>query len=150
MKLLLVSLLFFCGNAVAENLELELHLTSYHFDDDGYEEDNYGLGISYNFRESWSVTGGVFNNSYDHTSVYAGIAYRYNLCVSEEFVCSVGAIGGVVTGYEGYIDHAGEVWPIILPEFRLGYQQYFIKSRFFPDVGDNASAVITFSVGRDF
>ncbi len=150
MKIIILILLFVCGAAVAENLEVELHLTSYHFDDDGYEEDNYGLGLSYYFKQRWSVTGGGFNNSYDDVSFYVGVAYGYDLCPSNVFACTIGAIGGIVTGYGDNIDNAGELWPIILPEFRLGYQDYFIKSRFIPDVGENSSAVFTFSVGRKF
>ncbi|MFK7815746.1 MAG: hypothetical protein AB8B92_05370 [Gammaproteobacteria bacterium] len=150
MKIILLSLLFICGAAMAENFEVELHLTSHHFDDDGYEEDNYGLGLSYFFKERWSATGGIFNNSYDDTSIYAGVAYTYNLCASGKFFCTIGAIGGLVTGYEDNIDHAGDLYPIILPEFKMGYQQYFLKSRFIPDLGDNASSVLTLSVGRKF
>lgn len=150
MKILFVFLLFSCGVAIAENLELELHVTSYHFDDDGYEEDNYGLGVSYFFKERWSVTGGIFNNSYDDTSVYVGVAYTYDLCASDEYACTIGAFGGVVTGYEDNIDHAGDLYPIILPEFKIGYQRYYLKSRFIPDLGNNASAVLTFSLGREF
>ncbi|QMU61059.1 MAG: hypothetical protein GKR92_04820 [Gammaproteobacteria bacterium] len=150
MKILLVILLIFCGTAIAENLEVELHLTSYHFDDDGYEEDNYGLGVSYFFKERWSATGGIFNNSYDDTSIYLGVAYTYDLCSSDTFICTIGALAGLVTGYEDNIDHAGDLYPIILPEFKIGYQQYFLKSRFIPDLGDNASAVFTFSAGREF
>ena len=150
MKILFLILLLVCGTASAENLEIELHLTSHHFDDDGFEEDNYGLGAAYYFRERWAVTGGGFNNSYDDTSLYLGLAYTYDLCASDEFACTIGAIGGVVTGYGDNVDNAGDIWPIILPEFRLGYQCYFIKSRFFPDVGDNSSAAFTFSVGREF
>ena len=150
MKRIILILLFVSGTAIAENFEVELHLTSYHFNDDGYEEDNYGLGLSYFFKERWSATGGIFNNSYDDTSIYVGVAYTYDLCASDKFACTIGALGGVVTGYEDNIDHAGDLYPIILPEFKIGYQQYFLKSRFIPDFGDNASDVFTFSVGRKF
>jgi len=150
MKIFYVILFLVCNSAIAENFEVELHLTSYHFDDDGYEEDNYGLGLSYFFKERWSATGGIFNNSYDDTSLYAGIAYSYDLCTSDNLICSIGAIGGLVTGYEDNIDNAGDLYPIILPEFKLGYQKYFVKSRFIPDLGENASAVLTLSVGRKF
>lgn len=150
MKILFVILLLVSGTAIAENLEVELHLTSFHFDDDGYEEDNYGLGAAYYFKERWAVSGGGFNNSYDDTSFYLGLVYTYDLCASDEFACTIGALGGLVTGYQDNIDHAGDLYPVILPEFKLGYQQYFLKSRFIPDLGENASAVFTFSLGREF
>ncbi len=150
MKIIVLILLFLMGTANAEKFELELHLTSHHFDDDGFEEDNYGLGLSYFFKERWSATGGIFNNSYDDTSIYAGVAYTYDLCVSDTFSCTVGALGGLVTGYADNIDNAGDLYPIILPEFKIGYQQYFLKSRFIPDLGENASSVLTLSVGRKF
>lgn len=150
MKKIFTILLLVSGVAVAENLELELHLTSYHTDDDGYEEDNYGLGLAYYFKERWGVSGGGFNNSYDDTSLYLGLVYSYDLCASNEFDCTIGAIGGVVTGYEDHVSRASDVWPIVLPELKLGYKQYFMKSRFFPDLGSNASSALTFSLGREF
>ncbi len=55
-----------------------------------------------------------------------------------------------MTGYEGNVSGAGEVRPIALPEFKLGYRWYFIKSRFFPETGSDTSSTITFSIGREF
>ena len=59
-------------------------------------------------------------------------------------------IAGGVTGYEGNVSGAGEVRPMVIPEFRLGYKRYFIKSRFLPDTGSDTAATITFSIGREF
>jgi len=59
-------------------------------------------------------------------------------------------IAGGVTGYEGNVSGAGEVRPIVIPEFKLGHKRYFIKSRFFPDTGSDTSATITFSIGHEF
>jgi hypothetical protein len=69
---------------------------------------------------------------------------------SDITVCAIGVIGGVVTGYEGNVSGAGEVRPIALPEFKLGYQRYFIKSHFFPETGSDTSSTITLSIGREF
>ena len=139
------------GTPLAEYTEFELHLTSYHFDDSSdFENDNHGIGVTHYYKDRWGISVGGYNNSYDDTSLYLGLVYTNDLCSSDTLTCAVGAIGGVVTGYENNIDRAGDVWPIVLPEFKLGYEQYFIKSRFFPDLGSNASAAITLSVGREF
>jgi len=76
--------------------------------------------------------------------------YTYNLCLSSTLSCAIGAVGGVATGYGDHVNGAGEVRLIFLPEFKLGYQRYFIKSRFFPETGSGTSAAITFSIGREF
>ncbi|MEJ2116103.1 MAG: hypothetical protein P8X88_08710 [Gammaproteobacteria bacterium] len=151
MKILFIVLLLFCATAQAEHTELELHLTSYHFSNrSDYEEKNYGIGITHYFKDRWGISAGVFNNSYDNTSVYLGLTYTYDFCSSDSIMCSIGVIGGVVTGYEGYVSGAGELRPIALPEFKFGYRRYFIKSRFFPETGRDTSSTITFSIGREF
>jgi hypothetical protein len=101
----IIVILLVSGPTIAENLEVELHITSYRFDDDddGYEEDNY------------------------------------DLCATDEFIYAIGAIGGLVTGYEDNIDHTGDLYPIILPGFKISYQKYFVKSRFITNLGENAS-----------
>ena len=151
MKILSIVLLLLSTTAQAEHTELELHLTSHHFNNrSDFEEDNYGIGITHYFKDRYGISAGVFNNSYDNTSVYLGLIYTYDLCSSDSIICSIGAIGGVVTGYEGYVSGAGELRPLALPEFKLGYQRYFIKSRFFPKTGSDTTSTITFSIGREF
>ncbi len=151
MKISFIVLLLYCTSALAEHTELELHLTSYHFSNRSeFEENNYGVGITHYFKDRWGISAGGFNNSYDDTSVYLGLIYTYDFCSSETIVCTIGVIGGVVTGYEGNVSGAGEVRPIALPEFKLGYRRYFIKSRFFPETSSDTSSTITFSIGREF
>lgn len=151
MKISLIVLLLVCTTALAEHTGFELHLTSHHFDNSSeFEEDNYGIGVTHYYKDRWGISAGGFNNSYDDTSLYLGLVYIYNLCFSSTLSCAIGAVGGVATGYGDHVSGAGEVRPIFLPEFKLGYQRYFIKSRFFPETGSGTSATITFSIGREF
>lgn len=125
--------------------ELELHLTSYHFDeddDDDFNESNYGAGYNYEFNSKTYAVIGAFNNTYDKLAVYAGAKW---LPIKNKFF-KAGVVGGVVTGYEDDTD-ANEVQPIILPEVQFHYRQFYLVSRFAPDLGDNSSAAITFSIG---
>lgn len=125
--------------------ELELHLTSYHFDesDDGdFNEFNIGAGYNYKFNTKTYAVIGAFNNSYDKLAVYAGAKW---LPIHKKFF-KAGVVGGVVTGYEDDTD-ANEVQPILLPEVQFHYKQFYLVSRFAPDLGGNSSAAITFSLG---
>ena len=148
---ILVILMFLLGSAaLAEQTEIELHITSHHFSNSSeFEEDNYGIGITHYFKDRWGVSAGGFNNSYDDTSLYLALTYTYELC-SGNITCAIGVIAGGVTGYEGNVSGAGEVRPIVVPEFKLGYRRYFMKSRFLPDTGNDTSAAITLSIGREF
>jgi hypothetical protein len=126
--------------------ELEVHMASKHFDDNfDYNETNLGLGYSHDIFDSVQLTGGGFNNSYDTTSIYAGAKW-----LPLDFnVFRAGVVVGVVTGYEDHTD-AKSVQPMILPEIQIGTDKIFLISRILPDLGDNSTAVVTFSLGIGF
>ncbi len=77
------------------------------------------------------------------------MTYTYDFC-SGNITCVIGLIAGGVTGCDDNVSGAGEVRPVVVPEFKLGYRRYFIKSRFFPDTGSDTAAAITLSIGREF
>lgn len=144
-KNLVVAIIFTLFISPCSADELELHVTSYHFDehdDDDFNEFNIGAGYNYEFNSKTYAVIGAFNNSYDKLSVYAGAKW---LPIDIKFF-KAGIGGGVVTGYEDDTD-ANAVQPIIIPEIQFHYKQFFLASRFAPDLGENSSAAITFSIG---
>lgn len=133
--------------------EVELHLTSLHFDNQSdFNTENFGIGINYPIKQSkhYSFSAGTFDNSYDEQSFYLGVTAQYDLCKSEIWVCSVGVIGGVITGYEDDVEDANAVQPVALPQFKLGYNGFTATTRFIPDLGENSENVLTLSVGKEF
>lgn len=125
--------------------EVEVHLASYHFSesrDDDFEEFNYGAGYNFAFKENAYAVIGAFNNSYGKGSVYGGVKW---IPIDKKFF-KAGFVAGVVTGYDEDTD-ANEVQPIIIPEAQFHYKQLYLVTRIAPDLGDNSSAAITFSIG---
>ena len=125
--------------------ELELHLASYHINedsDDSLNEFNIGAGYNYEIKPNIFAIIGAFNNSYDKLAIYTGAKW---LPIEYKFI-KAGLVGGVVTGYDDDTD-AEEVQPTLIPEIQFHHKQFYIVSRISPDLGDNSSAAITFSIG---
>jgi len=86
-----------------------LNLASQHFGgedeflgaDGDFNEFNPGLGVEVQWQPRHAVAAGYFRNSLDADSFYA--LYHYTPLQFGRFV-RVGAMAGVVTGYEGYND----------------------------------------------
>lgn len=79
-------------------------MMSYHFDrSKDFNEQNVGLG----YMSENGLLGGVYNNSYNKPSVYAGKNFSYPL----NGLLSAGVTVGGVTGYP-----AAPVLPMIVPE----------------------------------
>lgn len=85
--------------AIVEGGELRgyLHTTSYHFDNGGYDFNNYnpGFSLNYKFNHTFSVESGMYYNSFRMTSVYGVITQKLD---SERWL-EVGLMYGAVTGY---------------------------------------------------
>jgi glutamine cyclotransferase len=51
-------------------------LRSYHVNREAkYNEQNYGIGLEYQFNRTWTVSVGEYKNSFSHKSNYYGVAY---------------------------------------------------------------------------
>ena len=85
--------------AIVEGGELRgyLHTTSYHFNNGGYDFNNYNPGIALNYKLNYtfSVESGMYYNSFRETSVYGAISQKLD---SERWL-EVGLMYGAVTGY---------------------------------------------------
>jgi hypothetical protein len=150
---LMLSTVIFQQGALAVGPEVELHLTSLHFDNQSdFNTENFGIGINYPIKQSehYSFSAGTFDNSYDEQSFYLGVTAQYDFCKSEIWICSVGVIGGVITGYEDDVEDANPVQPVALPQFKIGYNGFTATTRFIPDLGENSENVLTLSIGKEF
>jgi len=68
---------------------------SKHFEDNGRNETNLGLGVEYRFRDDMSVMTGYHKNSLDLRTRYAAVNYQ----PFEMGPFKIGASVGVMTGY---------------------------------------------------
>jgi len=76
-KLLTIVFIFsFSQQIVADSLNLIINGKAFHQENKNYNEDNWGLGLEYNFEENkkWInfVNGGFFKDSNSNTSKYLG------------------------------------------------------------------------------
>ena len=151
--LVLLVLILASPLAQAVGPEVEIHLTSYHFENqDEFNTENFGIGFNYPIKKSerFSASVGTFDNSYDEQSFYLGVTFQHDFCSSDVWICSLGVIGGVITGYEDDVEGANEIQPVALPQFKIGYKGFTATTRFIPDLGENAENVLTLSVGKVF
>lgn len=95
---------------------LQMGGPSYHFTqpDEGkhYNQLNYGLGIEQTVNKDWRVAGGWYKNSNFRDSFYLGALYT----PWKVSGLSVGAFGGVVSGYLP----ENRLMPVIVPY--VGYE----------------------------
>ena len=109
-----------------------------------FNESNLGVGYSHDINKHIAVRGGVYDNSYNRTSVYVGAAA--SVAISRSF--DIGVQVGAVTGYAGTPQGSGAVSPFVLPYVRGGYGRLFGEIGYLPPV--DGISVITWSVGVTF
>lgn len=139
--LIIVGLLLIWQDASAD--EIVMHVGSKHITDVDYNfnETNSGFGYRHDITGSLSAGGGIYDNSYNNTSVYAGI----DLHTSRDKRMGVGIQAGIVTGYEDTPQGAGVVTAFALPYIRAGHGRVFAEVGYLPPVA--GISVITFTVG---
>jgi hypothetical protein len=78
---------------------------------------NYGIGAEVGLNPSWSLAAGVYHNSFDATSFYAGGIWRF--WSSDRW--HLGMMLGAANGYEK-VNHSG-AFPYIFPmlQFEAGW-----------------------------
>jgi len=108
-------------------------LTSYHFADRHYNQFNYGAGFERSTgRERISLVGGEYRNSFDRTSVYAGVAWTPLALGPLHF----GAVGGLITGYM-----YPPILPMLLPTVQLELGPVGANLYFAPKIKDGAAVL---------
>jgi hypothetical protein len=144
-------------------LWLDINVTSIHGKDTweyngkegAYNENNFGLGLGYQVSDfgEWKI--GFYENSYNKTSVYAGMRFRTNLLLGfiedPTWVFAPGLTLGVITGYNDTPEEARALNPVILPSIDIGHRSIGrMNVGFLPATGVNGTHLITFQFGVGF
>lgn len=125
-------------------LFLQLNVASYHpneDDDEDYNEFNPGVGLEYHM-DGYYLAGGFFENSIDKFSTYWGVGHERTIG-ADWF--GLGALGGIVTGYDSGVSPRLAIVPyILLKNGRTSLKTYYV-----PSVGDVDSDAIGFALRFD-
>ncbi len=144
--------IFFCayaGNAAAGQLDLVVSGRSYHVNSEyDWNENNYGLGLEYQFDSSsrwlWSVNANAFMDSRENMSYMAGGGLKRRLFQSERaagFYFDVG-LNAFVMSRADFNDYLP--FPGILPTLSFGMKNVGINLTYIPEtvVRDIAKAKV--------
>ena len=111
---------------------------SAHFDTDkGLRNSNPGFGVEVGINEDWSATAGVFTNSNNARSNYAGAYYQPWRMGSWK----MGFVGGVFNGYPHAFN--GGWFPAVLPVATLEGDKMGINLAFVPPLQDRLYGAIS-------
>ena len=85
---LLLTCVFISPQSVADSIHLVVNGKAFHADNKNYNENNWGLGFEYNFKEEkkWInfTNGGYFKDSNSNTSKYLGGGSKRRFLLSDE------------------------------------------------------------------
>ena len=98
-----------------------------------YRENNYGLGLEWQFAESWQLNAGHYRNSVNRPSNYLQVGWTpLSWSPMEDLTFTAGASVGVVNGYpkihEGY-------FPTLIPMASVEWRRIGVNLVYIPSVG---------------
>ncbi len=139
-NLICIPLIVLCasaGTAVAGQLDLIVNGRSHHVNSDyDWNENNYGLGLEYQYDSSsrwlWSVNGNAFLDSQNNISYMAGGGLKRRLLQSEHpvgFYLDAGLIAFIMARADIY-DYLP--FPGILPTVSFGTQRIGVNLTYLP------------------
>lgn len=140
MRTLLGLLLLTCATlpAVADELALVINGKAIHLKDGNYNEENWGLGINYDFaeRDNWVrfVHGSTFKDSSNHTSNYlgGGTKRRFHLETDlDGWHADVGVIAFLMTRQDY---HNNNPFPGALPFVAVGKGWFTLNATYIPSI----------------
>lgn len=133
---------------LAGNWDLQLHGLSYHFSNrtvGDWEQFNRGVGIRYEFNDTWSLQAGQYKNS-DSTPAHA-IYTNYGLIDVTPFQADQFHFGGFVGMGSRYENGVRALGGLIA---RWQGDIFNVTTRLAPKVNDSGSVVLAFEVGMRF
>lgn len=148
-KIIAILLVLFAVPAVADvgfnqGNHLVFHLASRHTSKQELNEANPGISYRHGIDSlSVFVVGGYYRNSYDKTSVYAGIGKTFFSVGPVAFTL----VSGAATGY------IETLTPALIPEISIHYKQASFIVGYIPGVryrGNVTIPAFTFSVAASF
>lgn len=149
--LVILSVFFvFTPHVLADELHLVVNGKSIHFDDRNQNEENWGLGVEYNFtpRKSWVtlINASYFKDSSYNTSRYigGGMKRRYWLNGDNEgWFADLGAVAFLMTRKD-YKNN--EPFPGILPFASVGHGPVTLNMTYIPSVSPKHSDLLYFQL----
>lgn len=108
---------------------------SYHFDRGrGFNEQNFGIGLEYEFNKDVSLAVGQYRNSIDRTSRYAAVAYTPLHAGNFSFGAAVGTV-------DGYYFRNGGFIPMAMPMATYETKHFGVNALYVPKMKDISSVV---------
>jgi len=153
--LLAVFIMVFSTHVYAIEGWMNLHLGSNHLQPDyvqdgklhDYNEKNFGIGLAIPVSSKLDVVSGFYENSYNNTSVYAGVNYH----TADNYGFSVGVNSGLATGYDGTPYTKDKVVFMVVPHLTYAVKNIRTEVGIVPSTGvNNRTPVMTFTVGTKF
>ncbi|MGH1441762.1 MAG: hypothetical protein ACRBBR_16735 [Cellvibrionaceae bacterium] len=87
-----------------------------------YNEDNEGFGITYGYKDYLDIKMGFFENSYFKTSTYIGAVLNKDFYIFNDIVISPGLGLMLTTGYDDTPIDAPVIAPIFHPSISFGHK----------------------------
>ena len=157
LKLLTIILFFsFSQQVFAESLSLVINGKAFHAKKKNYNEENWGVGFEYNFKEEkrWIsfINGGFFKDSNSNNSNYLGGGMKRRFLLTEEkdsWHIDAGFTAFVMTrkGFKNDDPFLGA-----LPYFSVGTKKFAVNATYIPSVSPKFVAVVflqaTFTVSE--
>jgi hypothetical protein len=97
-----------------------------------YNEINPGFGVEYALTENWSLSTGVFHNSYNENSLYGAAFYQFLGDQKHRF----GLSGGLFTGYP-----LASVIPNLMPAYIFEQESWGLNFFFSPGFSKDGQKV---------
>ena len=112
-----------------------------------YNEQNYGLGLTYASRDWLDLSVGTFKNSFNNQSTYAALAFNNDIHYGL-ITMSPTLMLGVTTGYEGISKRSwGTYSPVVVPSLTFKAGAFSTNVGFIPQGFGGKSSVLTFRFG---
>ena len=110
-----------------------------------YNENNFGLGLSYGYSESIDFKVGFYDNSYNRTTKYLAAIWQKNYYYKQLRI-SPGAGIFLVTGYDGTPEFAKKIQPGVIPSLSIGYENVALNIGLVPSVKSNNVATFQLQI----
>ncbi len=142
--LLVVIMLLFSPAVFAQEhkdkIWLDMTITSWHERDyyvlDGqrykFNDQNFGLGLAWEFQKNMELKGGFANNSYDDLSLYVGLNFKMDLLDHPDWFIQPGIFAGLATGYDEPPEDLGVITPMGMLTLTGGYKKIRATAGYVP------------------
>lgn len=148
-KLLIIICLFALSHQIfADSLNLIINGKAFHEEKKNYNENNWGLGIEYNFREKkkWIsfINGGYFKDSNSNTSQYfgGGVKRRFSLTANMDGWYIDAGVTAFIMKRKYY--KSNDPFLAALPFLSLGKGKFAVNATYVPSMSPKFVSLLFF------